>query len=129
MFKNKKPPNNEEKDGLRDKPVDLGRRSMILARFPDLYRFQIPAAGRPGDRALSIAHHLREKRSFEFAPLSSGCDVADQDSPFMQRPKRISGTDLLYRPGVRAKKNDIWAMPPPRFLHTVKVVMYTYGMA
>ena len=129
-FKNRKSPNNDEKGSLLDAPIDLDRRSRMLARFHDLYRFQIPATDQPSDRKLSIAHHLWEKRSFEFAPLSMVSAINDQDSPWMgATPKKIAGADLLYQPSTTARKNDVRMKSPPCFAHTIRVLMYSYVLA
>ena len=70
-FENKKSPNNEEKPGLCDVPIDLDGRTRMLARFHDVYRFDTPVYDQPRDRTLSIIHHLRTNRSFEFAHLGA----------------------------------------------------------
>ena len=107
-FKNKKSPNNEDKpSGLIDEPIDLDRRTRMLARFQDVYGFAIPVADQPSDRTLSIVHHLWMKRSMEFVPLSSVSAYSDQDSSWLLAPKKIAGTDLLYSPGSPVRKSDM----------------------
>ena len=129
-FKNKKSPNNDERTTLLDSPIDLNRRSRMLARFHDIYKFQIPIADQPSDRTLSIAHHLWTKRSFEFVPLSMVSAVNEQDSSWLgSQPRKIQGTDLLYAPMTQARKNDLWMKSPPCFAHTIKVLMYSYVLA
>ena len=128
-FKNKKSPNNEKPSGLLDEPIDLDRRTRMLARFQDVYGFAIPVADQPSDRTLSIVHHLWMKRSMEFVPLSSVTAFSDQDSPWLLAPKKIAGTDLLYAPGASAEKSDIWMQSSPCFPHTVEVLMYSYVLA
>ena len=96
----------------------------MLARFQDIYRFQIPVNDQPGDRALSIAHHLWAKRSFEFVPLIMVSAVTDQDSSWIGvLPKKIQGADLMYQQNDVVKKNDFRMKSPPCFPHAIKVMM------
>ena len=87
-FKNKKSPNNEERQGLDNAPIDLDRRSRMMALFRDVYGFAIPVFDQPSDRALSLAHHLWVKRSMEFAPLGAVAAYSDQGSPWLLTPKK-----------------------------------------
>ena len=128
-FKNKKSPSSEEKPCLHDAPIDLDRRSRMLARFQDVYGFAILVFDQPSDRALSLAHHLWMKRSMEFAPLGAVTSYIDQDSPWLLAPKKIAGADLLYAPGASAKKSDVWVKSLPCFPHTAKVMMCSYVIA
>ena len=114
-FKNKKSPNNEEKSCLLDAPVDLDRRTRMMDRFQDVYRFAIPVWGQPSDRALPLAHRLWVKRSYEFVPLSAASAYSDQDSSWLMAPKKIAGADLLYAPADPARKSDLRTKSPPIF--------------
>ena len=130
IFKNKKRTNNEDKRAsLLDAPIDLDRINRMLSRPQDVYGFAIPILDQPIDRALSIAHHLRAKRSVESAPLSSVAAFSEQDSPWLTTPKKIAGADLIYQPGEVAKKSDLRTKPLPCFSNAVKVLMYSYVLA
>ena len=128
-FKNKTIPNNEEKGALIDAPIDLDRRTRMLSRFQDEYRFTIPIYDRQICRALSIANHLWAKRPFEFTHLCAAPAYTGRDSSLILAPKKIAGADLLYAPADPARKNDLRSKPPSRFLRTVKVLMYSYILA
>ena len=58
------------------------------------------------------------------------CAVADHDSSWLGSiHKKIQGDDLMYRPNARAKKNDLREESPPCLLHTINVLMYSYGLS
>ena len=113
--KYKKIPNDEEEAGLVDAPIDLDRRTRMMGRFQDVYRFAIPVWGQPSDRTLSLVNHLLMGRSFEFAPFSAASSCSGQDSSWLLAPKKIAGADLLYAPADPARKSDLRTKSPPIF--------------
>ena len=130
-FKNRKSPSNDDRATLLGDPIDLSRLTWMLARFRDIYRYQIPVADQPSDRTLSIAHHLWAKRSFEFVPPSMVSAVNEQESPWLGgASEKIQGADLLYRPLPLARKKTIYGCSHRSASSTrSKFLMYSYALA